>query len=113
MPNGKIQPEFISTLKEVGSWLEKNGETVYGTRGGPVAPKTWGVTTQKGDKVYVHVLDPEDMNLLISDFGKKVKSITLYSSGAKLKYKQDGFGITISIPLENIDKIDTILVIEI
>jgi alpha-L-fucosidase len=113
MPNGKIQPEFISTLKEVGSWLEKNGETVYGTRGGPVAPKTWGVTTQKGNKVFVHVLDPEDMNLLIPDFGKKVKSITLYSSGARLKYKQDTFGITVSVPSEIIDKTDTILVIEI
>ncbi|MCJ7448670.1 MAG: alpha-L-fucosidase [Bacteroidales bacterium] len=113
MPNGKIQPEFITTLKEVGSWLGKNGETIYGTRGGPIAPKTWGVTTQKGNKVFVHVLDPEDMNLLIPDFGKKVKSITLFSKGAKLKYKQDTFGITVSVPTEIIDKTDTILVIEI
>ncbi len=113
MPNGKIQPEFVSTLKEIGKWLESNGETIYGTHGGPITPKSWGVTTRKGNKVYVHMLNPEDNNLLIPDFGKKVKSITLFETGAKLKYKQDSFGIVISVPQEMIDETDTILVIEI
>jgi len=113
MPNGRIQPEFIGSLKEMGAWMEKNGETIYGTRGGPVSPKTWGVTTHKGNRVYVHVLNPEDNNLLIPDFGKKVRSITLYSAGTKLKYKQDTFGIAVTIPDDAIDEIDTILVIEI
>jgi alpha-L-fucosidase len=113
MPNGKVQPEFINTLREMGKWMEKNGETIYDTRGGPVSPKSWGVTTQKGNKVYVHIMNPEDNNLLLPDFGKKIKNITLFSTGAKLKYKQDAFGITISIPVEAIDETDTILVIEI
>ena len=113
MPNGKIQPEFISTLEEMGKWLEENGETVYGTRGGPVPPKTWGVTTYKGNKVFVHILNSEDNNLLIPDFGKKVKGITLFKTGTKLKYKQDAFGIVISVPQEVIDETDTILVMEI
>ena len=113
MPNGRIQPEFIGSLKEMGAWMEKNGETIYGTRGGPVSAKAWGVTTQKGNRVYVHILNPEDNNLLIPDFGKKVRSITLYSAGTKLKYKQDTFGIAVTIPDDAIDEIDTILVIEI
>jgi alpha-L-fucosidase len=113
MPNGRIQPEFVNTLKEMGSWLDKNGETIYGTRGGPVAPKSWGVTTYKDNKVYVHLLKPEGNNLLIPDFGKKVKKITAFSTAARLKFKQDEFGITIAIPDELIDETDTILVIEI
>ena len=56
-PDGTIQPEFVKRLAEVGDWLKANGETIYGTRGGPVTPRPWGVTTQKGDRVYVHVLD--------------------------------------------------------
>jgi len=112
MPNGKIQPEFINTLKELGEWMNKNGETIYGTRGGPVTPRAWGVTTQKGNKVYVHVLNPEDNNLLIPDFGKKVKNVTFFGSGTKLKYKQDAFGIAISVPEGSFDETDTILVME-
>lgn len=55
-PDGTIQPEFVERLTQIGEWLEKNGESVYGTRGGPVAPQKWGVTTRKGDHVFVHVL---------------------------------------------------------
>ncbi|MBG0858995.1 MAG: alpha-L-fucosidase [Bacteroidales bacterium] len=113
MPDGRIQPEFAATLKAMGSWMDKNGETIYGTRGGPVSPKTWGVTTWKENKVFVHILSLEDDNLLIPDFGKKVKNITVYNSGTKIKYKQDAFGIVISVPQEVIDETDTILVIEI
>jgi alpha-L-fucosidase len=112
MPNGKIQPEFISTLNEIGKWMEKYGETVYGTRGGPVAPKSWGVTTQKGNKVFVHLLNPEEPNLLIPDFGKKIKGITVFGSALKLKFKQDAFGIAVALPKDAIDETDTILVIE-
>lgn len=113
MPNGKIQPEFVATLQELGTWMDKYGETVYGTRGGPVPPRSWGVTTWKGNKVYVHLLNPEDNNLLLPDFGKKVKAITVFSTGAKLKFKQDSFGTTIAVPAEIIDDTDTVLVIEI
>jgi alpha-L-fucosidase len=60
MPDGRIQPEFVSRLREIGDWLSRNGESIYGTRGGPIAPRPWGVTTRKGDRVYVHVLDWPD-----------------------------------------------------
>ena len=112
MPDGKIQPEFINTLREIGTWIEKYGETIYGTRGGPVSPRAWGVTTQKANKVYVHILNPEDISLLLPDFGKKARNITLFNTGAKLKFKQDTFGITVSVPSEIIDETDTVLVIE-
>jgi len=63
MPNGKIQPELVERLKEIGQWMSTHGESIYGTRGGPVTPRPWGVTTQKGDTVYVHVLDWPDGTL--------------------------------------------------
>lgn len=113
MPNGEIQPEFIATLKEIGKWIGDYGETIYGTHGGPVPPKTWGVTTYKGNKVFVHILNHEGNNLLLPDFGKKVKGVNLFKTGVKLKYKQDAFGIAVIVPEDVIDETDTILVIEI
>ncbi len=93
--------------------MDKYGETIYGTRGGPVTPRSWGVTTWKGNKVYVHILNPEDSSLLLPDFGKKVKNITLFGTATKVKFKQDAFGISISVPEGSFNVIDTILVIEI
>ncbi len=56
MPNGEIQPEFVTRLKEVGDWLQKNGTTIYGTIAGALKPQDWGVLTEKGNQVYVHIL---------------------------------------------------------
>ena len=36
MPNGRIQKEHISVLKDVGDWLKIYGKTIYDTRGGPI-----------------------------------------------------------------------------
>jgi alpha-L-fucosidase len=55
MPNGEIQQEFRDTLAKVGEWVRNYGASIYGTRGGPVAPADWGVTTQNGEHVFVHV----------------------------------------------------------
>ena len=111
MPNGKIQPEFVIRLKKMGKWTKKYGDTIYGTRGGPISPKSWGVTTQKNDKIFVHVLNPEEPGILIPDLDRDIKNIRYYQDGSHVEYKQDKFGITIKIPEHKIDKYDTILVI--
>jgi alpha-L-fucosidase len=111
MPNGKIQPEFVKTLGEIGDWLKKNGETIYGTRGGAVSAKFWGVTTQKGSKTFVHILNAESPTLLISEMTKSVKSVKVYGSNETLKFKQDAFGLAIELP-KKMDDVDTILVVE-
>ena len=38
MPDGRIEPRQVERLEEMGEWLSKYGETIYGTRGGPWKP---------------------------------------------------------------------------
>lgn len=52
MPDGTIQPEFVSGLKELGEWMNKNGESIYGTRGGVLKAQEWGVVTAKAKTWY-------------------------------------------------------------
>lgn len=85
MSNGQIQPEFVSTLHEIGDWMEAYGETIYGTRGIPAAVRDWGVMTQKGNRWYVHILDWEDPVLAIPNFGKKIKSAQLFKDKRPVK----------------------------
>ncbi|WP_245706066.1 alpha-L-fucosidase [Catalinimonas alkaloidigena] len=108
-PNGEIQSEFQDTLRAVGTWLQTYGPTVYGTRGGPVAPKTWGVTTQKDNKVYVHVLDYADRTLLIPDFKGRVKSARLFNSGSKVKYQTNAYGLLLELPQNRTGDLDTVI----
>jgi len=48
MPNGKIQPKHQASLRVMGDWLKQNGETIYGTRKGPIPPNDDFVSTKKG-----------------------------------------------------------------
>jgi alpha-L-fucosidase len=111
MPNGKIQPEFVSRLREVGVWLQKNGEAIYGTRGGPLAPRSWGVTTQKGNKVYLHILDWQDPVLALPIFSKHIAAARLLTDGTKVDYTENDFGLLLRLPARR-DEYDTILVLE-
>jgi alpha-L-fucosidase len=113
MPNGKIQPEFADRLKQVGAWLEKNGETIYGTRGGPLTPRPWGVTTRKGNKVYLHILNWPDPVLAMPRMPKKVKSATFFKDGSKVEFlEHDKYGLFIRSPQGFTDENDTIVVLE-
>ena len=47
-PDGTIGPDISQRLHEVGTWLGAHGETVYGTRRGPIPPQSWGVSTARG-----------------------------------------------------------------
>jgi alpha-L-fucosidase len=112
MPNGKIQPEFVERLKGVGEWLKQNGESVYGTRGGPVAPRPWGVTTQKANTIYVHILDWRDSALLLPTLGKKVASAQLLANGEKVEVIEADYGTVLKLPASAKDPVDNIVVLK-
>ena len=65
MPDGQIEPLQVSRLKDMGKWLQKYGYSIYETRGGPFKPVEWGVTTRKGNTIYLHVLKWKDKSLKI------------------------------------------------
>ena len=50
-PDGTFLPEATERLQAVGLWLDKHGDSVYGSRRGPIAPQPWGVSTIKLDRL--------------------------------------------------------------
>jgi alpha-L-fucosidase len=113
MPTGKIQPEFVSRLQEVGSWLKQYGDSVYGTRGGPVSPRPWGVTTRRGNRIYLHVLDWPDPVLALPGLGGRVKSATAMKNGGKVEFAENEYGLLVRIPQDAVDQYDTVISVKI
>jgi alpha-L-fucosidase len=109
MPNGKIQPKHIQSLVEVGDWLEVNGETIYGTEAGIIAPNENWVSTQKDNTLYLHLLKSEKDFFFIPNFTANIKSIKLYLGKSKIKFKQSQYGLFLEIPLSEQNEIDTIV----
>lgn len=107
-PDGTIQDEFSARLKEIGTWLGTYGESIYGTRGGPIAPRPWGVTTAKAGKVYVHLLDWPDRMLAIPSLGKPVKSARVMG-GAPVRVQALDSGLLLHLPEGGRNEIDTVV----
>jgi len=112
MPNGKIQNEFVDTLKEVGKWMQQYGESIYGTRGNIMPPQDWGVVTAKNKTFYVHILKDSSQPILITGIPGKVKSCQLLGTDKKVKYKQDKNGLTVNLDGIKLNDVDTIIEIE-
>ena len=110
MSNGKIQPEFQKTLREMGDWLKIYGETIYDTRGIASAVRDWGVTTEKGNKLYVHILKGQNLVVAVPTGDKKIKSAQLFKDKSKVKIVSTVDNITI-IQLAQLDvnELDTVV----
>jgi len=113
MPNGKIQPEHKTLLKEMGDWLKVYGETIYGTRGGPLSSRNWGVTTQRGNKIYVHILNWQDEAIMLPKLGKKVVNAKVYKDKSPVKFLENDFGVSLMVPKAKFDAIDTVIELEV
>jgi alpha-L-fucosidase len=112
MPTGEIQPEFVATLKEIGAWLGKNGEAIYGTRGGSIPPQDWGAVTTKGNKIYVHLLDLKTDTLALP-LTEKIKSARYLNDKAKVEFEQYQNAVTLkNLRAQAGNDYDTIIVLE-
>jgi len=110
-PDGAIQPEFVERLNQIGAWLRINGDSIYGTRQGPIPPRDWGVTTQKGKKVYVHVLKLDDDVLGLPRLPSKIARASLLN-GAKVDFNETALGVLLKLDKAARDPIDTVVVLE-
>jgi len=111
-PDGTIQPEAVERLRAVGVWLGTYGSSVYGTRGGPVRPRAWGVTTRRGDTVYVHVLDWPDRMLSLPDFGAHVVRASMLKDGTRVEFSQSEHGVLLTLPQPVSDEPDRVILLE-
>ena len=108
MPTGEIEDRQVERLKEMGAWLAKNSESVYGTRGGPWKPSSHMVSTRKGNKIYLHLLRKVDGPVTVTALPVAIKSAKLLN-GQDLKTATANGSLSFQIPDKSWDEIDTII----
>ncbi len=111
MPTGEIEPRQVQRLLEMGRWLEKYGETIYGTRGGPFKPDRRIASTRKGDTIFMHVLHWGGDVLTLPAVPKKILAASLLTGG-KVEVQQKQSGLTIHVAPQDRRQIDTIVKLE-
>ena len=73
--DGTLTDGEFQSVKAVGAWLEKYGDAIYGTRGGPYKNGRWGGSCHKGNKIFLHLYQrPEGGRLEFDPLPRKVLS---------------------------------------
>ncbi len=86
--NGNLPQTAVERMQDIGKWLQVYAPTVKdGVRAGSVLPQPWGVSTQRGNTLYLHILNCQERELSI-DLPQKVRSAVEYHSSKTIKHKQ-------------------------
>ena len=110
-PDGTFPDSALARLADIGAWMRVNGSSIYGTRGGPLTPRPWGATTQKGDTVFVHLMHGTDPVVSFPAFPRKVQRGYLLDGGAPVAISASATALTLTVPRRTADSPDQVIVL--
>jgi len=107
--DGEIEPAQVQRLKEIGDFLSRYGESIYGTKGG-VWDAKWGGTTFTDKAIYVHVLKvPPDGKIMLPSVSKKIASAKYMGTNVKVSFRQSEGEIVLNEITNKENKTDLIV----
>lgn len=115
--DGTFDAKDVAILKGIGQWVDKNYESVGGAGVSGMKWQNWGVTTRKGNKLYLHIFEwPTDGTLHVSGLPAMVKKAYLLADAAKkplvFKHEQGVILFTVQLPAKAVDTANTVVVLE-
>jgi alpha-L-fucosidase len=112
MMDGRMEQRQVERLQQMGSWLKKYGESIYGTNGGPYAPNANYSATRKGNNVYVHLFDTDKTTISLPVLpGAKIVRASLMN-GTAVQLTTSGDQYHISLPARLPDTISNVLILQ-
>ena len=112
-PAGEIPQPSVERLADVGRWMKKNSEAIYGTSPSPFPYLSWGRATRKGQKLYLHVFNyPANGKLGVPMSNKISKAYLLTDAKKQLKVNGEQGRSSIQLPAVLSDTMNTVVVVE-
>jgi alpha-L-fucosidase len=113
--DGAFDERDLKILNGIGDWMEKNSESIYGTTSCSLPLQNWGVSTLKGNKLYLHVFDyPLDGKLYVGGL-KSAFEKTYFLAGSKKSLgvtRLNERDVVVKLPKVVPDSINTVIVVE-
>jgi len=84
-PRGNIPEESIRILEEVGSWMHRNGKSIYGCGGSGMEKPEYGRITRRDNYLYYHVCESQVNYVYLPGIKvEQVKKVRLLKDGTEL-----------------------------
>lgn len=83
---GNIPEQSYRILAEIGAWMKKNGDSVYGCKASGLPKPENGRITRNGNKIYYHIMENGIGGIPLYGIRKdRVKRVRLLSDGSEIK----------------------------
>jgi len=108
MGDGSINPKEKKRFEQLAAWWQVHGEkSIRGSRGGPYIPGPWGVATNKGNSVFLHIFRfGEDQLAFPALDGLKLKGSSLLNGKSVTVTEKDGLYL-VDVPKNSREDIAT------
>ena len=111
MMDGRIDMFHRKRLIEIGDWMNKYGETIYGTEGGPFVPNKWTASTRKDNRIFIHTLNWKGDTLIIPGLKDQIKSVSRLD-GKPFAFEYEGKDLLLTAAEGDRDVLNTIFVLK-
>ncbi len=109
MPTGQIEERQVKLLKQVGEWIKPRSEAIYGTRGGPFVKAKWGMSTHRGDTVYLFIKQWEGDKFRFNRLPTKVLEAKKLVGGDLVAVKESGSKTELTLAANKHDPVFTVI----
>lgn len=83
--DGEIAAVDVEILKGIGDWLKINGDAIYATTKTSLPVQSWGETSIKGNKLYLHIHNYPEEELTLGGLKNKVETVYFLADKSKKK----------------------------
>ncbi|HUB80711.1 MAG TPA: alpha-L-fucosidase [Bryobacteraceae bacterium] len=99
--DGSIPEESVRILAAVGSWMQRNGPTIYQSEKCQPGSSEFARFSRKGNTLYMHVHYWPGSTVSLGGLTNQVKSARLFATGKEIKFDQDKFRLRMTGLPEN------------
>jgi hypothetical protein len=113
--DGAFDSKDAQILNGIEKWVAKNAVSIYKTKQTPMPLQSWGVTTQNGNNLYLHIFEwPQDGKLYVGGLKSKINHAYFLTDLNKTKLLTQGIGngdFYIALPKKAPDTANTVIVL--
>ncbi|KAA6349724.1 hypothetical protein EZS27_002884 [termite gut metagenome] len=114
MGNGKWDEVDVKIFRAVGQWLKENGEAIYANQPTGLPIQNWGVTTRKGNSMYLHVFQwPKNGELIVGGLTADINRAYMLKNQVPVKYRKiSDEDLLLKLPAHCPDTLNAVVVLQ-